>query len=62
MRYVASLNFVILKHAEVISHQEKRLQKSFNVDFIGLLYLKTPMHFAKVVKIVKNWDLSPNET
>ena len=29
-----SLNFVILRHVGVISHQERRLQKSYNMDSI----------------------------
>ena len=29
------LNFVILKHVGVNSHQERRLQKSYKMDFIG---------------------------
>jgi hypothetical protein len=30
-----SLNFVILKHVRVISHQRRQLQKSYKVNFIG---------------------------
>jgi len=30
-----SLNFVTLRHMEVISHQRRQLQKAYNVDFIG---------------------------
>ena len=29
------LNFVILMHVGVISHQERRLQKSYNMNSIG---------------------------
>jgi len=36
-----SLNFVILRHVGVISHQERRLQKSYNMDSIGLPCSKT---------------------
>ena len=56
------LNFDILKHVEDISHQEKPLQKSYSVDFIGPLYLKTLMHFANLVKIVKDWGRFQKET
>jgi hypothetical protein len=38
-----SLNFVILRHVGVISHQRRRLQKSYNVDFIGPPCSKTHM-------------------
>jgi hypothetical protein len=48
-----SLNFVILRHVGVISHQRRRLQKSYNVDFIGPPCSKTRMHSAQPVKIVK---------
>jgi hypothetical protein len=48
-----SLNFVILRHVRVISRQKRRLEKSYNVDFIGLSYSKTHMHSAKLVKIIK---------
>jgi hypothetical protein len=48
-----SLNFVILRHVGVISHQRRRLQKSYNVDFIGPPYSRTRMHSAKLVKIIK---------
>ena len=54
MRSVVSLNFVILRHVGVISHQERQLQKSYNVDFIGPPCSKTRMHSAKLVKIVKS--------
>jgi len=30
-----SLNFVILRHVEIISRQKRRLQKSYKVDFTG---------------------------
>ena len=49
-----SLNFVILKHVGVNSHQERQLQKSYNVDFIGPPCLKIRMHSAKLVKTVKS--------
>ena len=52
-----SLNFVILRHVRVISRKKKRLQKSYNVDFIGPPCSKTHMCFAKLVKIVKSQDL-----
>jgi len=52
-----SLNFVILKHVGVISHQRRQLQKSYKVDFIGPPCSKTHMHSAKPVKNVKRWDL-----
>jgi len=48
-----SLNFVILRHLGVISHQERPLQKSYKVDFTSLPCLRTHMHFARLVKIVK---------
>ena len=51
------INFVILRHMEIISHQKRQLQKSYNVDFIGPPCSKTHMQFAKPVKIVKRWDL-----
>jgi hypothetical protein len=49
-----SLNFVILRHVGVISHQRRQLQKSYNVDFIGPPCSKTRMHSTKLVKIVKS--------
>jgi hypothetical protein len=42
-----SLNFVIPWHVGVISHQQRRLQKSYNVDFIGPPCSRTQMHSAK---------------
>jgi hypothetical protein len=57
-----SLNFVILRHVGVISHQERPLQKSYKVDFTGPPCSKTHMHFARLVKIVKSWDLFQNVT
>jgi len=30
-----SLNFVILRHVEIISRQKRRLQKSYNVDYVS---------------------------
>jgi hypothetical protein len=47
------LNFVILRHVGVISHQRRQLQKSYNMDFIGLPCSRTHMHSPKLVKIVK---------
>ena len=38
-----SLNFVILRHVGVISHQKRQLQKSYKVDFTGPPYSKTHM-------------------
>ena len=35
MRQVVSLNFVIVRHVGVISHQERPLQKSYQVDFMA---------------------------
>jgi len=52
-----SLNFVILRHAEIISRQKRQLQKSYNVDSVGPPCSNTHMHSAKPVKIVKRWDL-----
>jgi len=57
-----SLNFVILRHVGVISHQERELQKSYKVDFTGTPCSRTHMHSAKLVKIVKSWDLFQNVT
>ena len=37
----------------IIYHQERQLQKSYKVDFTGPPCLRTRMHFAKLVKIVK---------
>ena len=61
-REVASLTFVIQKHVEVTFLQRKQLQKSCSVDFISPLCSKTHMHFAKHVKIVKNWGPFQKET
>ena len=36
-----SLNFIILRHVRIICHQRRRLQKSYNVDFIGPPCLRT---------------------
>jgi len=55
-----SLNFVILRHVGVISHRKRRLQKSYNVDFIGPPCSRTRMHSAKLVKIVKSQDSFQN--
>jgi hypothetical protein len=60
MRKVVSLNFVILRHVGVISHQRRQLQKSYNVDFIGPPCSKTHMCSAKLMKIVKSQDLFQN--
>jgi hypothetical protein len=57
-----SLNFIILRHVEVISHQERQLQKSYKVDFTGLPCSRTHMHSARLVKIVKSWDIFQNIT
>jgi hypothetical protein len=57
-----SLNFAILRHVGVISHQERPLQKSYKVDFIGSPYSRTHMHSARLMKIVKSWDLFQNVT
>ena len=48
------IKFVILRHVGVISHQERQLQKSYNVVFIGPPCSKTRMHSANLVKIVKS--------
>ena len=48
------IKFVILRHVRVISCQQRRLQKSYNVDFIGPPCSRTHMRFAKPVKIVKS--------
>ena len=42
-----SLNFVILRHVGVISLKKRRLQKSYNMDFIGPPYSKTHMCVCK---------------
>jgi len=55
-----SLNFVILRHVRVISHQKIRLQKSYNMDSIGPLCSKTHMCSTKLVKIVKSQNLFQN--
>jgi len=57
-----SLNFVILRHVGVISHQGRPLQKSNKVNFTGLPCSRTHMHSARLVKIVKSWDLFQNVT
>jgi hypothetical protein len=57
-----SLNFVILRHVGVISHQERQLQKSYKVDFTGPPCSRTHMHSARLVKIVKSLDLFQNVT
>jgi hypothetical protein len=49
-----SLNFFILRHVGVISHQERPLQKSYKVDFTGPPCLRTHMRSVRLVKIVKN--------
>jgi hypothetical protein len=49
-----SLNFVILRHMGVISHQERQLQKSYKVDCTGPSCSRTCMHSAKLMKIIKN--------
>jgi len=46
----------------VISHQEIQLQKSYKVDFTGPPCSRTRMHSARLVKIVKSWDLFQNVT
>jgi len=46
----------------VISHQERQLQKSYKVDFTGPPCSRTHMYSAKLVKIVKSWDLFQNVT
>ena len=51
------IKFYHLRHMEIISRQKRRLQKSYNVDFIGPPCSKTHMHSAKPVKIIKRWDL-----
>jgi len=56
------INFVILRHVGVISHQERQLQKSYKVDFTGPPCSRTRMHSARFVKIVKSWDLLQNVT
>ena len=56
------INFVILRHVGVISHQERQLQKSYKVDFTGPPCSRTRMHSARFVKIVKSWDLFQNVT
>jgi hypothetical protein len=55
-----SLNFFILRHVGVISHQERQLQKSYKVDFTGPPCSRTHMHSTRLVKIVKSWDLFQN--
>ena len=50
-----SLNFVILRHVGVISHQERQVQKSYKVDFTGPPCSRTDMHSARLVKIVKSF-------
>jgi len=59
---VVSLNFVILRHVGVISHQDRQLQKSYKVDFTGPSCSRTRMHSARFVKIVKSCDLFQNIT
>jgi len=56
------IKFVILRHVGVISHQEIPLQKSYKVDFIGPPCSRTHMHSARLVKIIKSWDLFQNIT
>jgi hypothetical protein len=43
-----------LMHVEVISHQERQLQKSYKVDFTGPPCSRTHMHSARLVKIIKS--------
>jgi hypothetical protein len=59
---VVSLNFVILRHVGVISHQDRQLQKSYKVDFTDPSCSRTRMHSARFVKIVKSCDLFQNIT
>ena len=54
------LNFVILRHVGVISHQERQLQKSYKMDFTGPPCSRTHMYSAKPVKIIKIWALFQN--
>jgi hypothetical protein len=44
---------VILKHVRIISRHKRQLRKSFKMDFIGPPCLRTRMHSAKLVEIVK---------
>jgi hypothetical protein len=56
------LNFVILRHVEAISNQERQLQNSYKVDFSGPPCSRTHMHSARLMKIIKSWDLFQNVT
>jgi hypothetical protein len=56
------IKFCHFKVCGVISHQEKQLQKSYKVDFTGPPCSRTHMHSARLVKIVKSWDLFQNVT
>jgi Ser-tRNA(Ala) deacylase AlaX len=55
-----SLNFVILRHAGVISGKKRRLQKSYNINSIGSSCSKTHIYSTKLVKIIKSQDLFKN--
>jgi len=57
-----SLNFIILRHVGVISYQERPLQKSYKMNFTDPPCSKTHMHSARLMKIVKSWDLFQNVT
>jgi hypothetical protein len=46
----------------VISRQKRQLQKSYKVDFTGPPCSRTHMHSARLMKIVKSWDLFQNVT
>jgi len=48
-----SLNLIILSHVMVVSRKKKRLQKSYNMNFIDPPFSKTHMQSAKIVKIIK---------
>ena len=46
--------FVIWRHVVVIFLPRKQLQKFCSVVFIGLLFLRTPMSFAKHARVFKS--------
>ena len=49
-----SLNFIILRHVGVISHQDRQLQKSYKVDFTGPPCSRTHMHSARLYMMPLN--------
>jgi hypothetical protein len=61
-----SLNFLILRHVEIISRQKRRLQKSYNVDSIGPscsnthVFCKTCENYQKVGFISKHRESLDN--